>query len=707
MKTKTLFGIVTAVVVAAAAVRADEGMYLFTDLPRDRLEKVHNFKVTDAWLDHLQKASVRFGAGGSASFVSPDGLVMTNHHVGRSAIAKLGGKEKDLVRDGYYAKNRDAELKCPDVEVMVLQSVEDVTAKVNAAVKAGTAPAEAEKARRAVMNTLEKESKEKTGLQSEVVTLYQGGLFHLYRYKRYADVRLVWAPEQQIAHFGGDPDNFEYPRYCLDAAFFRVYEDGKPAKVEHYLKWSEAGAKDGDLAFVSGHPGRTNRLNTVAHLQFFRDRLYPLTLSLLRRWEVNLKTYADRSPENERRAHAELYGVQNSRKAYLGMLGGLQDPAVLTKKRAAEAELRAVVGKDEKLRAAYGGAWDEVGTSLAEWEKLFVPFVLLEGSRGTAAAFNSALFGHARTLVRLADESAKPNADRLREYRESNLESLKQRLFSPAPIYDDLETVKLADSLALLQEMAAVPAPSRDWEVSILRTAAVNALAGKSPRARAAELVAGTKLRDAAFRKALADGGRAAIDASDDPLIRLAREVDLSSREVRKAYEEKVAEPQQQAYAKIANALFAAKGKDAYPDATFSLRLAFGPVKGYQENGKAVAALTDMAGAFEHAASRGGKPPFDLPPRWVERKDLLDLKTPFNFVCTADIIGGNSGSPVVNRQGEVIGLIFDGNIQSLTADFQYTDEQGRAVAVHSRAIVEALRKVYDAGALADELTGRR
>ncbi len=671
-----------------APTRADEGMWLFNNPPKKFLREKHGFEPTAEWMLHLQQSSVRFNSGGSGSFVSSDGLVMTNHHVGADALQKLSTKDRDLLKTGFHAKTRAEEIRCVDLELNVLLGIEDVTARVSAAVKPGLDPAEAFKARRAAMNTIEKESLDRTGLRSDVITLYQGGQYHLYRLKKYTDVRLVFAPEQDIAFFGGDPDNFEYPRYDLDICFFRVYDGGKPVKVPHHLKWSAAGPKDGELIFVSGHPGRTDRLNTLAHLEFLRDRVYPRTLSRLRRWEVLLSTYSQRTHENARRAQDELFGVQNSRKARLGGLAGLQDPAIMGRKRAEEAAFRQAVMDDPKLKRSCGTAWDEVAAALKVWDGVLRDMELLEQGR----ALRSDLFGIARTLVRLAEESTRPNAQRLREFRESNLESLKQELFSEAPLYEDLETIKLADSLGMYVETVGA-------EDALLE----KVLAGKSPQDRAAELVAGAKLRDVAFRKRLAEGGLKAVEASDDPMIRLARLVDGPARQVRKTYEEKIDEPLRQAYAKIANARFALMGTGVYPDATFTLRLAFGVVKGYTEHGRPVPPWTTIGGAYQWAQEHENKDPFDLPRSWLDRKDRLNLQTPFNFVSTADIIGGNSGSPVVNREGELVGIIFDGNLASLVWDFVYTDEPGRSIAVHSSAITEALRKIYDAGALADEL----
>ncbi len=667
---------------------ADEGMWLFNNPPTRLLKSKYGFEPTAAWMDHLRLASVRFNSGGSGSFVSSEGLVMTNHHVGADALQKLSTKERNLLKTGFYAKTREEELRCVDLELNVLVSIEDVTARINAAVRPGMDPAQAHQARRAAMNTLEKESFDKTGLRSDVVTLYHGGLYHLYRFKKYTDVRLVFAPEQDIAFFGGDPDNFEYPRFDLDICFFRVYENGKPVRPGHFLQWSKAGPADGELVFVSGHPGRTSRLNTVAHLEFLRDKAFPYLMRKLYRREVILTSYSERSQENARRAQDELFGIENSRKARLGGLAGLQDPAILDAKRAAEAELRKAVAGRPELAASVGDPWADVVGIIKLWERILYDYDLLE--RG--AAFNSDKFHIARILVRLADETAKPNAQRLREFAESNLDSLKRDLFSEAPIYDDLERVKLADSLGMFLEMAGPGDPLVQ-----------KVLAGRAPRERAAELVLGSKLADVAFRKKLADGGAEAIAASDDPMIQLARRVDPVARELRRTYEEKIEEPLRQAYARIADARFTLHGTDMYPDATFTLRLAFGTVRGYTEMGKWVPPWTDFAGLYERAAEHENRPPFRLPPRWIERKGRLDLRTPLDFVSTADIIGGNSGSPVVNRRGELVGIIFDGNIQSLVLDFQYTDELARAVSVHSSAIVEALRKVYDAQGLADEL----
>jgi hypothetical protein len=694
VKARVIAILIASVVLAMnlSPTHADEGMWLFNNIPAKLLKERHNFVPDAKWLEHVQKSSVRFNSGGSGSFVSADGLVMTNHHVGADCLQKLGSKDKDYVKEGFMAKTQAEEIKCVDEELNVLMSIEDVTDKVNAAVKSDMKPEEAFLARRKVIAGIEKESLDKTKLRSNVITLYQGGAYHLYRYKRYTDLRLVFAPEQQIAFYGGDPDNFEYPRYDLDVCFFRVYENDKPARIEHYLKWSKDGVQDNELIFVPGNPGRTDRLATMDELAYLRDRQYPYALQRLNRLEVLLGTFSERSDENARQAKEFFFSVQNSRKARVGGLAGLLDPQLMGRKKAQDEKLRAAIAKDPKLKDALA-AWDKIAAAEKVRAANARDYNMLEAGHG----FTCELFGIARTLLRAGEEKPKPNGERLREYTDSNLESLEDELFSTAPIYDDYEIVKLTDALTFL-------AAQLGSENALVQ----KVLAGKSPHERARELIKGTKLKDVALRKELYKGGAKAVDASKDPMIELARLIDKDARAVRKILETQVDEPKRQAYAQIARAKFAIEGTGTYPDATFTLRLAFGVVKGYEEDGKKIPYTTTFAGLYARSQLHHDKPPFDLPKRWVERKDRLNLKTAFNFVCTADIIGGNSGSPVVNKDAEVVGLIFDGNIQSLVLDFIYTEEQARALAVASQGIVEALRKVYDANELANEIvTGKK
>jgi Peptidase S46 len=675
---------------------ADEGMWLFNAPPLKQLKEKYNFVPTKQWLDHLQKASVRFNSGGSGSFVSANGLVITNHHVGADCLQKFGDEQHNYLRDGFYAKTQAEEKKCVDLELNVLMSIEDVTARVNGAVKSGMASEQAGNARKAVVAAIEKESKDKSGLRSDVVTLYQGGAYHLYRYKRYDDVRLVFAPEQQAAFYGGDPDNFEYPRYDLDICIFRVYENNQPAKIDHYLKFNPNGPSDGELTFVSGHPGKTDRQLTLDELVDTRDRYLPYVLRMFNRREVLELSYSARSFENARKAREDLFGTQNNRKRYDGYLGGLLDPEIWSQLKAREQKLRDAITRDPKLKSTIA-AYDRIKRAQAEIAKTAPVYNYLEqerpvtiGYRGPRA-LSGDLFKYARLLTRAVDERAKPNGERLPQFRDSARESLELELFSTEPIYDDYEILRLTDSLTDFASQFGTD-----------NTLVQKVLAGKSPHARAVELVSGTKLKDVAVRKDLHGKDAAALQAAHDPMLDLARLIDGPARDARKIYDAQE-EIKKQAYAEIAKARFAIEGTGSYPDATFTLRLSYGTVRGYEQDGKQIPSFTDFAGLYQRSAEHDNKPPFDLPQRWIDKKANLNLSTHFDFVSDADIIGGNSGSPVVNKDNEFVGIIFDGDIQSLVLDCIFTDTQARAVSVDSAAIIEALRKVYDAQPLVDEL----
>lgn len=669
-------------------VSADEGMWTFDNPPTKLLQQRYGFTPTPEWLDHVRLSSVRFNDGGSGSFVSPDGLALTNHHVAFGQLQKVSTPQKDYVKDGFYARTHAEELKCPDLEVNILMSMENVTTRVMAVVKAGMSDKDTLDARKAEIAKIEKESLDATGLRSDVIPLYQGGEYWLYRYKKYTDLRLVFAPEQQIAFFGGDPDNFTYPRYDLDFALFRVYENGKPIATPNYLKWNARGAADGELVFVSGNPASTSRLDTLAEIEGARDYYLPLHLKVLKGWLDALNQYSSQGPEQTREAANLIFNIENSVKALTGMHNGLLDNELMAKRRKEEADFRALVNSKAEWEKEYGPAWDQI----AEAEKKYVSRIKESRFRSVAP---TRLAGNALTIVQYVTEVKKPDGIRLDGFHDSQLDSLKFRLFSSAPVYPGMEKALLRNIFSSAVEELGPGDPF------------VKAAVGDdSPRTAADKLVDGTKIGDAAFRKSLVEGGEAAVAASTDPMIVMARNIDPSVREIRKWVEDNVESVETAAGEKIGKARFAVYGKSMYPDATFTLRLSYGTVKGYPMNGTMAPPMTTIYGLYDRAYSFGLKMPFQLPERYLQRKDRLNLSTPANFVSTCDIIGGNSGSPVINRQGELAGLIFDGNIESLAGDYVYSDATSRAVAVHPGFIIEALRKIYDAGALADELEGK-
>ena len=683
--------VLSCALVCSTGAFADEGMWLYNAAPKDKIKAKYGFEVTEQWLDHVRLSSVRFNNGGSGSFVSPDGLTFTNHHVGAGCVQQLSTEGHDYIKTGFYAKTQAAEAKCPNLELNQLVGIEDVTAKINGSLKPEMSTAQIGAAQRAAMSQVEKDCATSTGLRCDVVIFYSGQVYNLYKYKKYTDVRLVFAPEFDIAFFGGDPDNFTYPRYDLDITFFRVYENDKPAHLDNYLKWAPAGVKDGDLIFVSGHPGNTGRLLTLAQLEFLRDFQYPTALKVYARRIALLEEFGKQSEENARIAKEELFSLQNSQKAITGYQSGLLDRAIMDQKAADEAKLRAAFKADPK-NAGAPDPWDEIAQAIKTQQDIFANLSYLERMR----AFPSDLARMARNLLRAADEKTKPNPDRMREFRDSALPSLEQQLFSTEPIYKNFETTMLADGLAEMQQGLGAANP----EVQKI-------LQGKTPADAAKDLIENTKLGDVAVRKQLYEGGKAAIDASTDALLVLMRSIDPEARAARKEFEDKVDSVVRRDGGAIAKARYAQAGFTQPPDATFTLRLSYGVVKGYDANGKAIPFATNLGGAYEHAADHGSQPPYSLPESWIKAKDKLDLKTPFNFVSTADIIGGNSGSPTVNQKGEIVGIIFDGNIDSLPWNFAYSDKQARAVSVDLRGIQEALRKIYGATALADELAGKK
>ena len=671
-------------------VAADEGMWLFNMPPKDILLKKYGFTVTPELMDHLRLASISFG-GASGSFVSPDGLVLTNHHVGRGAVQNLSTKDRDLMKMGFYARTRAEELKVPGMELRVLYGIEDVTDKVTGAEKPGMSPAEAADARQKVIAALENETTETSGLRGVVVTLYSGGMYHLYKYKLHNDVRLVFAPEYLIAFFGGDPDNFTYPRYDLDITLFRIYENGQPFKSAHYIKWSTAGVREGDLVLCSGHPGSTGRLLTMGQLEFLRDTSYPFSIANLKRRQAYMRAYAAKGEEEARIANRNLFGIENSLKATIGYQSGLLDKALMEKKLREEQVLRAEVRKDANLEKVFGSAWDEIAEAEKAYASFFKPLTFFDRANG----FYTTYFTMARNIVRLAMEKPKPNADRLREFRDASLPSVERGILSPTPIYDEFEILKLADSLAQLKEEL----PEMQ-EVKWI-------LGGRSPQDVARELVTGTKLKDVEHRKKLVAGGLEAVYQCGDPMIKLALLVDPVSRGLRAKYEKQVEAVETRNGTRIAAAMFKLRGTSIPPDATGTLRLSFGAVKGYVEDGQKIPFQTTFAGLYDKSAKAGNKDPYELPESFLKKRAAVRLSTPINFVSTADSIGGNSGSPLVNRKGEFVGVLFDGNIQSLPTRFVYDDRISRSVMVHAQGIVEALLKIYGAKPLVDELMGRK
>lgn len=685
----------TAVALVASVAVADEGMWTFDNVPQAAIQQKYGVTLDKPWLDKLQRSITRFESGCTGSFVSPDGLVLTNHHCAMQCLTELSSPSANYVDEGFNASTREGEKKCPTQMLSVLVEMEDVTAKVNGAT-AGLADAQANQARKQELSKLEaactensKRNSKAGPLACESVTLYQGGQYFLYKYRRYDDVRLAFAPHHAIASFGGDPDNFNFPRWSLDFSLMRVYEKGKPARTPNHLKWRIDGAQPGEATFVAGHPGSTSRLLTLEQLRFQRDVSVPSYLIRNSELRGRMIQWGKTGEEPARIASDYLQSVENSLKVYRGFQTALLDDALFQRKGTQERELRAGVASDPKLNGTAGKAWDDVAKAQERYRQIYNNYLFLEAGAG----FNSKLFAYARTLVRGTAERGKSNEQRLREYAESNLPKVSANLLATTPVYPDFEQVTLSFSLDKMRETLGPDA-------AIVR----QLLSSESPDSLAAKLVTESKLADPAVRKALWDGGANAITSSKDPMIVLAREIDSDARAVRKIYEDEVQAPVAASQEKIAKGRFALLGTNTYPDATFTLRLSYGAVDGWVENGEKVEPYTKLSRLYERTT---GKDPFRLPQVWLDARDKLDLSTPFCFVTTNDIVGGNSGSPLVDGKGQLVGLAFDGNIHSIAGSFWYDGKMNRTVAVHPAIIVTALRDVYGAKGLANELLGTR
>jgi hypothetical protein len=663
---------------------AEEGMWTFDNPPAKLVQEKYHYTLSADWLKHVRLASVRLNDGGSGSFVSPHGLLLTNHHVARGQLQKNSTPQHNYIRDGFYARTQAEEMKSPDLEINVLMSTEDVTRRVEIATKSAKAPEEQFAARRRIIADIERESTQKTGLRSDVITLYQGGEYWLYRYKKYTDVRIVFAPEEQAAYFGGDPDNFTYPRYDLDMTLFRVYENGKPIDTPNYLQWNTAGPKEGELVFVSGNPGSTSRLDTLSQLEYQRDIALPYDLIVLKDRMAVLQAYSKTRPDHAEQVGTDILEESNSVKAIEGSLHGLQSPNIMAAKRADEEKFKAAVMANPELKTEYGNAWNQI----AEAEHKAATRV----KESFFHSIDSRLAGIAATIVDYVAEIRKPDGERLPGYHESQLASLRFDLFSPAPIYKEMEIARVTGALELdLKEMGP-----KDPFLEIV-------LNGKSPHEAAVALVNGTKLENPEVRKKLIDGGQAAVNASTDPMIVLEGKLDSARREYLKWMQDNVESIEQRGGEKLGGARFAVYGNNTYPDATFTLRLSYGTMKGYPYNGTVAPAKTTFYGLYGRSADFNGLPPFHLIPRFAGAVSKLNLATAFNFVTTNDIIGGNSGSPVINGKGEIVGLIFDGNIESLVGDYVYDIQTNRAVAVDTAGMTEVLEKLYNVGPLLKEL----
>ncbi len=678
----------------AFTAHADEGMWTFTGFPAAAVQKQYGVEITQDWLQRVQRSITRHESGCTGSFVSPDGLVLTNHHCAMDCLAELSSERQNYIENGFQADARSGEKRCPTEILSVLIEAEDITDKVNAAT-AGLGDAKANEVRKQTLSRLEAQCTETSRknrtngpLACESVTLYQGGQYFLHKYKRYEDVRLAFAPHHAIAAFGGDPDNFNFPRWSLDFSLMRVYENGKPARTSHYLPWRVEGPSEGEPVFVPGHPGATSRLLTLEQLKFQRDTAIPSFLMRNTELRGRLIQWGKSGEEPLRIIQDPLQTYENSLKVYRGLHRALLDDGLLASKQQDEQRLRERVSSDEKLKAQVGSAWDDIARAQQRYRQIYDRYLFLESGAG----FNSRLFGYARALVRASAERALPNEQRLREYADSNLPKVAAGVLGEAPVYPELEELTLSFSLEKLRETLGPDDP-------LVR----KLLAQESPDTLAHQLVSGSRLAEVSVRKQLWEQGRAAVDASEDPMVQLARDIDAEARAVRKMFEDEVQAPVAAAQERIAKARFAALGTNTYPDATFTLRISYGAVQGWTEKGEPVAPFTYLDRLYERTT---GKPPFSLPQIWVDAKDTLNLRTPFTFATTNDIVGGNSGSPAVDAQGRLVGLLFDGNIHSIAGGYWYDPSKNRAIAVHPAIMLTALRDVYGAKALAAEIAAQ-
>jgi hypothetical protein len=661
---------------------ADEGMWTYDRFPAEKMRSAHGWAPDAAWLKHAQLASVRLAQGCSASLVSAQGLVLTNHHCARECLSELSDAKHDFIANGFYAGTGEDEKKCPALEANQLVDVSDVTRQMEAAT-AGKSDRAFHDAERAAKSRIESACGTGSDVRCEVVTLYHGGVYALYRYKRYQDIRVVFAPEEAAAMFGGDPDNFTFPRYDLDATFVRIYDGGKPLKADAYLTFATTGVKQGDIAMVSGNPGGTEREVTLAQLQALRDVIQPFNLYWRSEFRGVLNEFMTKGPAEAQMAGPQRDSIENSLKLLKGRQAALTSGSLVTDKARAESELQKRVAADPKVAFSADNPWDAIAKATAHYQDIYQRLSLL----GNMTRLSD-LLRYALALDRYAAESVKPNDQRLEEFADANFPAIKQQIISPAPVHAELEKTVLTWWLEKVREYLGTG------------DADFKALLGKqSPEEIAAAMVK-SKLADAKFRAQLLAGGAAAIDAYHDPLMDFARRLDGPARAVRADYENTVRAVITKNSAAIAKARFALDGQNSYPDATFTLRLSYGIVSGYIENGRQIAATTTFGGAFEHAT---GRDPFKLPNSWVRAEKSMDLKTNLNFASTNDIIGGNSGSPVIGRDGKIIGLVFDGNIQSLGGDFGYDGKQNRAISVDVTGITEALKNIYHADRLIKEL----